>query len=115
MPRAFDERELLERVDNDWDFLAQTVQMLVEDGRALMDEVRKAAAAGDPAAVGRAAHTLKGMTSNFCAPAAQASALAVERLGKGGDLSAAPPALAALEQHLESLIADLNDLLAKKA
>ena len=36
MSQAFDERELLERVDNDWEFLAETVQMLADDGPALM-------------------------------------------------------------------------------
>ena len=34
--RTFNEKELLDRVDNDWDFLADTVQMLETDGRALM-------------------------------------------------------------------------------
>ena len=34
MPRGFDEQELLERVDNDWEFLGETVQMLATDGPA---------------------------------------------------------------------------------
>ena len=51
MPRAFDETELLERVDNDWEFLAETVQMLETDGRALLERNpprgrRRAAAVG---------------------------------------------------------------------
>ena len=115
MQRAFDQAELMERLDNDWEFLAETVQMLCSDGPTLLDEIRKGAAAGDAATVGRAGHTLKGMISNFCSPATQAAALEVEKIGKSGDLAQAPGAIAALEKSLDTLIADLNDFLAKRA
>ncbi|MFT3685685.1 MAG: Hpt domain-containing protein [Phycisphaerales bacterium] len=71
---AFDEQELLGRVDNDVGFLGETVEMLATDGPSLLSQVRAAAAAGDAAGVGRHAHALKGMLSNFCAPAAHACA-----------------------------------------
>src|SRR6185503_19242852 len=61
--QPFDEKELLDRVDNDWEFLADTVQMLETDGRALMVEIRRAADAGDAPTLGRAGHTIKGMIS----------------------------------------------------
>ena len=112
---VFDETELLDRVDNDWEFLSETVEMLSTDGRALMAEIRRASDAGDAAALGRAAHTLKGMISNFCAPTAQASAFAVETIGKEGDLSSAPQAVAALESHLDALTAALNDFVATRS
>jgi len=115
MPRLFDDKELLERIDNDWDFLAETVQMLATDGPALMEEIRQSLAAGDAAALGRAGHSIKGMISNFCSPAAHASAYEVEKIAKGGDLSAAPAAVKDLEQKLEALIADLNEFLATRA
>ena len=115
MPQAFDDKELLDRIDNDWDFLAETAQMLESDGRALVEEIRRCVAAADAPAVGRAAHTLKGMVSNFCAPAAQAAALAVEKIGKAGDLSAAPDAVAGLQQNLETLITDVNEFLATRS
>jgi HPt (histidine-containing phosphotransfer) domain-containing protein len=115
MPRAFNENELLERVDNDWDFLAETVEMLAKDGRELMAEIRNAAASGNAAAVARAAHTLKGMISNFCSPEAHAAALAVEHLGKRGDLAAVLPATETLDTHLNSLISDLADFVSTRA
>ena len=111
---VFDETELLDRVDHDWEFVADTVEMLSSDGRALMAEVRRASDAGDAAALGRAAHTLKGMISNFCAPAAQASAFAVEKIGKEGDLSLAPGAVTVLESDLEALIAALGNFVAAR-
>ena len=113
--RTFDGKELLDRVDNDWDFLAETVQMLETDGRGLMDEIRRAAAAGDAPALGRAAHTIKGMISNFCSPATLATALEVETIGKGGDLAGAPAVVRKLEVELEELIAGLTEFLATRA
>ena len=110
----FDQKELLDRVDNDWDFLADTVQMLETDGRALMDQIRLAAATGDAAALGRAGHTIKGMISNFCSPATHDSAMEVERIGKAADLAAAPAAVDALGARLEELIADLAEFLATR-
>jgi protein-histidine pros-kinase len=115
MARLFDESELLGRVDNDVSFLAETVEMLASDGRALMGEVDKALAAGDAAAVGRAAHALKGMISNFCSPSTQQRAFEVERLGKGGDLASAPAATRALEKDLEALIAELQQFVQARA
>jgi two-component system sensor histidine kinase BarA len=107
MAQAFNERELLERVDGDVAFLAETVQMLQADGRSLMTDVNAAVAAGDAPAVGRTAHTLKGMLSNFCAPAVQTLALEVEKAGKAGDCPAAAIAAARLESDLEALIGEL--------
>jgi HPt (histidine-containing phosphotransfer) domain-containing protein len=111
----FDQNELLDRVDNDWDFLADTVQMLETDGRALMDEIRRAAATADAAALGRAGHAIKGMISNFCSPATHAAAADVERIGKAGDLAAAPAAVETLGARLEELISGLTEFLATRA
>ena len=115
MSPVFDEKELLDRIDHDWEFLAETVQMLSTDGRALMAEVRRASDAGDAAALGRAAHTLKGMISNFCSPTTQASASAVEKMGKDGDLSSSPGAVTVLETDLNALIVALNDFVSTRS
>jgi protein-histidine pros-kinase len=112
---VFNADELLGRMDNDWDFLAETVEMLAADGPARVADIRRALAAGDAAAVGRAAHALNGMVSNFCAPPAQAAALAVEQMGKTGDLAAAPAAVDALAVGVDALIADLNAFVATRA
>lgn len=108
MSDLFDRAELLERVDYDRAFLADTVEMLAADGPALLHEIRQAIGAVDAAGVGRAAHTLKGMIANFCAAGPQAAAFELERMGKAGDLTGAAPALDALESALQSLTADLQ-------
>ena len=115
MPRTFDEAALLERVEQDMEFLRETVDMLGNDGRAFMAEVRRGVDAGDAGTVSRAAHTLKGMISNFCAADVQASAAVVERMGRDGDLAAGPTAVTELEGQLEALIAELNDFLGGKS
>jgi HPt (histidine-containing phosphotransfer) domain-containing protein len=114
MPRTFDEDELLERVDNDWEFLGETVHMLSADAPRLITEIRRATESGDAPAVARAAHALKGMISNFCSPATQASALELEQIGKAGDLAPAADALAALEVQVWALIAELNEFVTTK-
>ena len=111
MAQIFDDRELLDRVDNDWDLLAETVAMLATDGRALIQEIRQSLAKQDAPAVGRAAHTLKGMISNFCAASAQESALAVEKIGKSGDLTNAAEPIQIAGEELESLITALNEFI----
>lgn len=114
MADAFDKKELLERVDNDWDFLAETVQMLQSDGRSLMQQIRDALAMGDAATVGRAAHALKGMVSNFCSPQTHAIALEVERLAQGGDLPAAAVAVATLGGQVETLLRELAEFIKER-
>jgi two-component system, sensor histidine kinase and response regulator len=114
MSQVFDDEELLERIDADWEFLTETVQMLASDGPELMQQIRAALAAGDAAAVGRTAHSLKGMISNFCSPLTQSAALEVETIGKSGDLSSAPAAVETLQERVDALIAALNDFLATR-
>src|SRR5262245_19160700 len=115
MSAVFNEKELLDRIDNDWDFLGETVQMLNSDGPALMDEIRRAADASDAAALGRAAHTLKGMVANFCSPATHACAFEVEKMGRTGDLSNAQETVKTLEARLMVLISSLNDFVSTRS
>ena len=115
MANAFDERELLDRVDNDLGFLAETVEMLLSDGPLAMQQIRDALAGGDAPSLGRAAHALKGIVSNFCSPQTQAAALAVEQMGKSGDLSAAPEAVEALGPRLAALLNELAAFVKERA
>ncbi len=109
MARTFDEKELLERVENDLTFLAETVQMLQADAPAMLRQIGDALAARDAPAVGRAGHALKGMVSNFCAAQAREEALEIERLGKQGDLTGAAAAAEAMEGHIRALLNELKE------
>ena len=114
MSQVFDAKELLERVDNDWDFLAETVEMLSTDGPGVLDAIRQSVVSGDAAAVGRAAHTFKGLVANFCAPDVQESAFALEQAGKAGDLSGSSVAVEELRARFDALVAALTAFLATR-
>ena len=74
MSDAFDENALMDRVDDDVEFLEETVTMLDEDSPALLEQIRVAAASGDAPALVKPAHALKGMLANFCAEPAESAA-----------------------------------------
>jgi two-component system, sensor histidine kinase and response regulator len=103
MGAPFDGEALLDRVDGDVEFLAETVDILDADAPGLLERLRAAVASGDANAVRSAAHTLKGMVANFCAPPAQEAALRLEQQGRSGDLVGAEAAAADLATEVERL------------
>ena len=111
IPSPIDEADLLERVDNDREFLAELVELFVEDGPVLLDELRNAVASQDGPAVARAAHTIKGTGGNFCAAAAMQMALEIEIMGKEGSLDHAAECLAALEREFQQVTEALAKML----
>lgn len=110
----FDKDALLDRVDGDAEFLAESVELLEEDGPPLLGEIRDAASAGDAERVAKAAHAFKGLVLNFCADAAAEAARRVEVMGREGatdGLDAAVSALAAeADLLMKSLRAYIGDL-----
>jgi len=85
---CWDKAEALRRVAGDEELLQDLCHIFLEQSPALMERLRLAVAEGDPEAVMRAAHSLKGETSCL---AAYASLLArqLEEMGRGRDLSQA--------------------------
>ena len=106
-----DEVDLLERVDNDREFLAELIELFKEDGPALLGELRDAVDSRDGAAMARAAHTIKGTVGNFCAAAAMQMALEIEIMGKEDSLDHAAESLAALEREFQKVTKALNKML----
>ncbi len=115
MSDIFDRETLLDRIDNDMEFLAETVGMLEEDGPDLLKQIRQAIDAGDAQALTVAAHTYKGMVANFCAESTVAAALKLEMMGKTHDLTGALAALAVLEDLGSQLATALQELLREGA
>ena len=113
MSEMFDRAELMDRVDNDAEFLADTVEMLGEESPALFEQLRAALASGDPAALATAAHTLKGMLGNFCAEPAREAAAELEALGRAGGLDGAAEALDRVERLTTELDAALRAFVAE--
>ena len=111
MDDVLDKAELLERIDEDMEFLAETVEMFNEDSPKILSEIRDAIKQQDASALTGAAHTFKGMAANFCAKRAVDAALALEMMGRNGDLMGATDALCTLEKEAKRLKSALAELL----
>ncbi len=100
----------LDRLGGDEQLLCEVAQLFLEECPELVAQVRTAVVSGDADALQQAAHTLKGSVSNFGAAAASEAALALELMGRNGELNQAQTGLAALERalaHIEPALAEL--------
>ena len=111
MTDPFDRQELLEELDGDVEFLAESVAILKEDAPQLLSDIRSAIDAQDAQAAATAAHTLKSMVGNFCASSAYEAAFRIETHGKAGDLSGCRTSLTNLEDEIERLQTALAEFL----
>ncbi|NWG14069.1 MAG: response regulator [Acidobacteria bacterium] len=106
--------DVLARFGGDFEFLASSFELFRADYPSLVRALRDAVSTGDPAAVERAAHTLKGAVSNFVAKAAAAAALRIEKMGRERELAGAREALAHLEHEVERFLPAMSDLQGSK-
>jgi HPt (histidine-containing phosphotransfer) domain-containing protein len=111
MSDVIDKAELMDRIDNDLEFLAETVELYQQDCPTLLGGIRSALQSQDSDGVATAAHTLKGLVSNFCARSTVEAALKLEMMGKHNDLDGGAEALAALERETQRLQEALEELL----
>jgi CheY-like chemotaxis protein len=93
----------LARVGGDTKLLGELVALFRQAYPGWLAEMRAAIASQDAAALKRAAHTLKGSAGTFGAHSTFEAAAQLEKLGRGGDLSGAAEACAALAAILERL------------
>ena len=111
MSDALDKADLMDRVDGDMEFLAETVEMFKEDGPELIEQMRLAVGDGNAESLASAAHTFKGMVANFSAQPTIDAALRLETMGKSGNLADAGEALNSLEKEALRLTSALEDVL----
>ncbi len=109
MSDVFDENALMERVDGDVEFLAETLAMLDEESPPLLEQMRLAAVSRDAANLVKAAHALKGMLANFCAEPAVSAARELESLGRAARLDDVELAATRVLQETERLRAALHE------
>jgi HPt (histidine-containing phosphotransfer) domain-containing protein len=101
----------MQRVDNDLEFLEETISMLNEDSPGLLRQIQDAAARGDADAIVGPAHTLKGMLANFCAARAETAARDVEIVGRENRMTNVDATVTALERETERLRDALHEFL----
>jgi len=107
MSTIYDHAGSLRRMGNDPELFHEMVELLRTDAPTLLSAVQSADREGDPPRLQRAAHTLKGLASNFGAERAVAAAAEVERLAKARQSVGLPAAITELEESLDELIAAL--------
>jgi CheY-like chemotaxis protein len=98
-----DEALLMSRVDGDAELLNDLVDLFLEDYPHLLEGIRAAIGKEDAKAVERAAHGMKGSTSNLAARMASEAATKLERLAREGGLVGAEDLLRELECELVRL------------
>jgi CheY-like chemotaxis protein len=105
---AFDEAEALARTGGSREGLRELAIILAEHAPKLLDDARRALAAGDAAEVRRAAHTLKGSAALFGAKPTVDAALALETMGREGKLEGAEEGIKRLDAELQRLLEALR-------
>jgi len=105
---VFDAVVALEYVCGDLELLREISGMFIDEYPSLIARIKIAIDSSDHKSVGFAAHTLKGVISNFGAPRAFELAATLEIMGDKGRMSGAEAAVAHLDQELEKLASALN-------
>jgi two-component system sensor histidine kinase/response regulator len=89
----------LDRMGGDEALLAELVDLLLEQIAQSVPRLSRAIEGADVLSLERVAHSLKGAAASLSAERLRHRALELEMLGRGHDLSAAPAALARLQEE----------------
>jgi HPt (histidine-containing phosphotransfer) domain-containing protein len=100
----------LERVGGDFDVLREVAGLFLEESPRLMAAVEQALQTGDGQRLARAAHSLKGSVSTFCARQAYEAARALEAAARNENLSQAARDLVRLSSAIQALAPELSAL-----
>jgi PAS domain S-box-containing protein len=110
-PALIDGHGLLKLVDGDPELLAELVAAYQEAGPGLQADLLQAVEAGNPAALARAAHALKGTLLSLAADGSAEVAKSIELTARGGDVAAAAAGVEVLVRQLQRLPGELQALL----
>ena len=102
-------RAALERLDGDAELLSMLIAVYLEDSVELLARLSAAIDQRDAAGAERAAHSLKGLASNFDGFRSVEAALIIETAARQGDWSAIDAGLPRLEQEVSLLRQALVD------
>lgn len=102
----------LERLGGDVELLQEVANLFLEEYPSLMSDIQAAVKSGNALRLERAAHSLKGSVANFGADSAFQAALALENIGRSGDLTGASEAHAQLAAVMQELHPSFEQLAA---
>lgn len=97
--------------DTDGSFLRELIEIYLQDTPERLAELEAALAKGDAHALMRAAHTIKGSSSNFGATRLAQLAHEIELHGKAGNCPAATPVLPGLKSEYALVVQALKQIL----
>jgi len=102
-----DHQIALERVGGDEDLLREIVRLFLDECPRLIAHIQEAIDAGDTRRLEREAHSLKGSVANFGAEPVVKAALALEVIGRSGNLCDAREGFQQLSRSVEVLRPEL--------
>jgi HPt (histidine-containing phosphotransfer) domain-containing protein len=111
LPNVVDFESALERMDGNRELLADMATFFLEDSPELLARIRESLQAGAGEEVRRAAHSLKGLASNFGAERTVQTAREIEKAAEAGDLDRAAERFPELEQCVDELTGALQQSL----
>ena len=113
--KVLDLTAALARVDSDEELFREIAGVFLDTYPELLSNIQNAITSDDAQALERSAHALKGTVGNFNAASAYEASLALEKLGRAGNLEQAGQAYATLEVETERLCRALAEFREKKA
>ena len=108
---GFSLKAMLEQVEGDEVLLGELAVSILQNYPPYLDQVRAAVQSGDSDALQRNAHALKGIVGAVGINPAFSTALQLEEMGRGAQLSEALETLGDLEEKIDRLKAVLHPLL----
>lgn len=110
--RFVDLPDLLARVENDRELLAELFAMFQEELPSLHDALRHAMDIGDINQTAKAAHTLKGMLANMSIKQGALLAANIEAAARASDMPAIKVAFVAFDMEIANLSAAIDAFVA---
>jgi CheY-like chemotaxis protein len=107
-PGAVDELDLMQRVEEDREFLAELVDLFRAEAPKQMNRLRTALEQKDSDEARRATHSLRGVLSNLSARTAANLTAEIENAAGAGDFARADAAMQQFEPELTRVIAALS-------
>ncbi len=107
--RIFDEDETLKRFDGEKEFLAELVEIFVNDTSEQFAEIKKAVDDRNVKDLEKSSHKFKGAISNFGKKAAFETALKLEMMGRSNKLDRVEEVYDTLVKEVEYLVNALKE------
>jgi len=111
-PFVLNRKSILDRLGGDEEIFAMMLDMYLQDVDSNCVALDVALASGDPAALKREVHTVKGLLATFSDDRGAADALVVEQKAKHGAVAGQELAVAGLQARLREVAVVLGNELA---